>query len=240
MQPRRRDHLLGSKRMLLGNCPGSQSRYRRPRSGCEHHSIHRVQLHFAESAGTATLTVQRTSDITTEVGVDYVSADGTATNGLKYTAASGRLAFGASETNKTIMVPILNEGFVEGTKTFKVFLSNPTVGAVLGARTNATVSITDNDFGIQFQFAAYSPGEDTNAVMIGVVRGNDGILPVTVDLFTTDLLLRAVSITSAPPTLCRLLPSNARHDQRPESDSMRVSDQWGWPWRVSPSPRVPT
>ena len=54
-----------------------------------------------ETAGAATLTVQRTGDITTEVGVDYVTADGTATNGLKYTAASGMLAFGASETNKT-------------------------------------------------------------------------------------------------------------------------------------------
>src|SRR5436190_17183485 len=67
-----------------------------------------------ESAGTATLTVQRTGDTNTEVGVDYVTADGTATNGLKYTAASGMLAFGASETNKTIVVPILDEGFVEG------------------------------------------------------------------------------------------------------------------------------
>ena len=66
-----------------------------------------------ESAGTVTLTVQRTGDTNTEVGVDYATADGTATNGLKYTAVSGTLAFGASETNKTIVVPILNNGFVE-------------------------------------------------------------------------------------------------------------------------------
>src|SRR5258708_4644657 len=55
-----------------------------------------------ETAGAAILSVQRTGDITTEVGVDYATADGTATNGLKYTPASGVLAFGASETNKTI------------------------------------------------------------------------------------------------------------------------------------------
>jgi len=42
-----------------------------------------------ETAGAATLTVQRTGDTNTEVGVDYVTADGTATNGLKYTAVSG-------------------------------------------------------------------------------------------------------------------------------------------------------
>ena len=141
----------------------------------------------AESAGTVTLTVQRTGDLNTTVSVDYATADGTATNGLKYTAVSGTLAFGASETNKTIVVPILNNGFVDGTKTFRVILSNPTGGAILGTRTNATVSITDNDVGIQFQFATYSVAEDAGAVLIGVVRGDDGTLPVTVDFFTTDL-----------------------------------------------------
>jgi hypothetical protein len=145
----------------------------------------------AESGGTATLTVQRTGDNNTEVGVDYATADGTATNGLKYTAVSKTLAFGASETNKTIVVPILDEGFVEGTKTFQVFLSNPTAGAVLGARTNATVRITDNDFGIQFQFATYSFLEDAGAALLGVVRGDDGTLPVTVDFFTTDLTAKS-------------------------------------------------
>ena len=142
---------------------------------------------FAESAGFATITVQRLSDLTTTVSVDYATTDGTATNGLKYTAVSGTLAFGTSETNKVIAVPILNEGLVEGTKTFRVSLSNPTGGGVLGTRTNATVRIIDNDVGIQFQFATNSVAEDTGAVVIGVVRGDDGVLPVTVDFATTDL-----------------------------------------------------
>src|SRR5207249_6008737 len=141
----------------------------------------------AESAGAVTLNVQRTDDTSTEVGVDYATADGTATNGLKYTAVSGTLAFGAGETNKAIVVPILNEGFVEGTKSFRVILSNPTGGALLGARTNVPVSITDNDVGIQFQFAAYSVAENAGAVLIGVVRGDDGTIPVTVDFATSNL-----------------------------------------------------
>ena len=64
----------------------------------------------AENAGTVNLTVQRTGDTNTEVGVDYATADGTATNGLKYTEVSGTLAFGASETNKVVVVTILNNG----------------------------------------------------------------------------------------------------------------------------------
>src|SRR5206468_5973517 len=90
-----------------------------------------------------------------------------------------------------IAVPILNNGFVEGTKTFQVILSNPTAGAVLGARTNATVRITDNDFGIQFQFASNSVPEDGGVVVLGVVRGDDGTLPVTVDFFSTDLTAKS-------------------------------------------------
>ena len=89
-------------------------------------------------------------------------------------------------------MPILNEGLVEGTKTFTVTLSNPT-NAVLGTLTNATVSILDVDVGIQFQFANYNAAngwplaEDVGTVLIGVVRGDDANIPVTVDFGTSDL-----------------------------------------------------
>jgi polyhydroxybutyrate depolymerase len=140
----------------------------------------------AESAGAVTLTVQRVNDTNTPVSVDYATADGTATNGLKYTAVSGTLAFGTGETNQTLVVPIVNNGFVEGSKNFRVILSNPT-NAVLGTRTNVTVYITDSDVGVQFQLSATSVAEDAGAVLIGVVRGDDAPLPVTVDVATSDL-----------------------------------------------------
>lgn len=145
-----------------------------------------------EWAGTVTLTVQRTNDTSTAMSVEYATADGTATNGLKYISTSGTLAFAAGETNQTIVVPILNEGLVEGTRTFAVTLSNPT-NAVLGAATTATVSILDVDLGMQFQFANYNAAsgwplaEDVGAVLIGVVRGDDAEMPVTVDIGTSDV-----------------------------------------------------
>lgn len=141
----------------------------------------------AESVGAVTLAVQRQGDVNDAVSVDYATADGTAAADLKYTAVAGTLIFDAGETKKPIVVPILNEGFVAGTKVFTVTLSNPTGGAVLGARTSATVRITDNDVGIDFQFGAYSVAEDAGQVEIRVVRGDDGALPVTVDFATTDL-----------------------------------------------------
>jgi len=81
---------------------------------------------------------------------------------------------------------------VEGTKTFRVILSNPT-NAVLGARTNTSVLITNIDVGIQFQFAEYkaangwSLAEDVGTVLIGVVRGDDANIPASVDIGTSDL-----------------------------------------------------
>ncbi len=140
----------------------------------------------SESAGSIALAVQRTGDTTTAATVDYATADGTATNGLKYMAVSGTLAFAAGETNQIILVPILDEGFVEGIKTFTVGLSNPDNGASLGTRSNAIVSITDNDFGIEFQFPTNSVSEDAGMATLRVVRGDDGSLPVSVDIFTTD------------------------------------------------------
>jgi len=156
----------------------------------------------AESAGSVTLTVQRSSDPNAGLSVSYATADGTAVSGVKFTAVSGTLSFAPSETTRTITVPILNEGLVEGTKTFRVLLSNPTDGGSLGTRAAATVSITDNDIGVQFGFGNYAVAEDAGAVRIGIVRGDDGILPVTVELATTDLTGRdGVDYTGGARTL---------------------------------------
>ena len=144
-------------------------------------------------AGPHRLAVQRTGDINTQVSVDYATADGSATNGWKYAATNGTLVFAPGETKKTIVVQLLdfNEGLVEDAKTFRVILSNPT-NAVLGAPTTNTVSIVNVDVGIQFQFSAYSSGtgwpisEDAGAVLLGVVRGDDANIPVTVTIGTSD------------------------------------------------------
>lgn len=142
----------------------------------------------AETAGSGLLTVQRTGDTTTAVSVDFATANGTATAGLDYTATNGTLNFAGGETNQTIPVPILNDGVVESAQFegFTVTLSNPT-NAVLGPRTIATVRITDNDKGLQLEFANYWAREDEGSVLIGVVRSDDGGFPVSVDFATSDL-----------------------------------------------------
>ena len=140
----------------------------------------------AEWAGSVSLTVWRHYDTNTPVSVDFATADSSAKAGLDYTATNGTLVFAAGETNQTITVSILNDGLVEGTKTFRVTLSNPT-NAVLGAPTVANVSITDNDKGLQLELASYSVNEDAGAITIRVLRRDDGDFPVSVDYATTNL-----------------------------------------------------
>lgn len=163
----------------------------------------------AENAGAVLLTVQRTGDSNATVSVDYASANGTAHAGSDYTATNGTLTFAAGETNQTIAVPILNDGIVEPAsyETFTVTLSNPTGGAVLGTRTTTSGRITDNDVGLQFEFGSstfgsYKVGEGEGFILLGVMRGDDGNFPVSVDFATSDLTAtNGLDYTSVTNTL---------------------------------------
>jgi hypothetical protein len=77
------------------------------------------------------------------VSVAYATADGTATAGSDYTAASGTLVFAPGETSKTVAVPILGDTAYEPDETFTLTLSNP-VNGTLGTAT-ATGTITNDD-----------------------------------------------------------------------------------------------
>ncbi|HEX3227465.1 MAG TPA: DUF4214 domain-containing protein, partial [Pyrinomonadaceae bacterium] len=72
------------------------------------------------------------------------TANGKASSRCDYVPAFGELTFAAGENSKTITIPIVDDGFVEGGETFNVALSNPTVGN-LGANATATITIIDDD-----------------------------------------------------------------------------------------------
>ena len=77
------------------------------------------------------------------VTVDYATADGTATAGEDYTAASGTLTFAAGERSKTVSVAILDDAIDEGKETFRLRLSNAD-GAVIEDG-DAVGTITNSD-----------------------------------------------------------------------------------------------
>jgi len=102
------------------------------------------QFDVVESGASATVTVTRSGDTSTQASVDFATSDGGATQKGDYTFAVGRLTFAAGETSKSFPVLIVDDVFQEGTETFSVALSNP-IGTTIGARSVASVRIFDND-----------------------------------------------------------------------------------------------
>jgi hypothetical protein len=153
----------------------------------------------SEGDGSVVLTVNvvRSGDPAQVISVDFVTIDGTAKDGLKYTRTEGRLTFGANVTSQTITVPIIDEPFIEGTTNFNVVLSNPlpaesksgNAASRLGSPSTATVSILDND-ARTFQFSAsnYTVANSSGAVNVTVVfsRATDPNGTFTVDFATMD------------------------------------------------------
>jgi hypothetical protein len=62
-----------------------------------------------------------------------------------YTIKLGTLTFADGETSKTLLVPIVDDAYVEGNETFTVTLSNAMGAGSLGNNTTTVVTITDND-----------------------------------------------------------------------------------------------
>lgn len=146
-----------------------------------------------ENTGQAVLTVLRSGDLDSVVTVDFATSDGTAKAGTDYTATSGTLTFTVGQTNQPIAIPILNDALREPPERFLINLSNPSADALLGTVATAQVTITDNDPGIQVEFAQYWADEGSGTVTLGVTRGEDDHFSATVDYATTDGTAKAGS-----------------------------------------------
>ncbi|WP_420904253.1 Calx-beta domain-containing protein [Candidatus Magnetaquiglobus chichijimensis] len=90
---------------------------------------------------TYTVTLSAASSKT--ITVAYATANGTATAGSDYTAASGTLTFAAGETSKTFNVTVAGDTTAEGDETLTATLTNPT-NATLDTATG-TGTITDDE-----------------------------------------------------------------------------------------------
>jgi hypothetical protein len=102
-----------------------------------------------ENAGTVTLEVTRT-DLGLGYGrqsqVSYATQPGTALAASDYATKSGTLVWPPGDTApKQITVNIVNDAIAEPPETFRVLLSGANAGTKLGATTQASVTILDDD-----------------------------------------------------------------------------------------------
>ena len=93
------------------------------------------------SAGSATITVQRAGGSDGPVSVDCVIIGGTAVNGTDYTLTPGTLQFADSQTSVTFTVTIPFVGAGEPDLTVDLVLQNPTGGATLGSVSTMVLTI---------------------------------------------------------------------------------------------------
>jgi subtilisin family serine protease len=107
-----------------------------------------------ENAGSIKVDVSRIGDTSGVWSVDYATSDtagnnpcstntGAASSRCDYLRTLGTVTFAAGETIKSILIPIVNDSFLEGSETFTITLSNP-IGATLGTTASATLTINDD------------------------------------------------------------------------------------------------
>ena len=77
------------------------------------------------------------------VTVDYATADGSATAGADYTAASGTLIFSSSQTSKTVSVTVLDDAHDDDGETFTLRLSNAAGARIADNEATGTIVNTD-------------------------------------------------------------------------------------------------
>jgi hypothetical protein len=158
-------------------------------------------------APVAPVLVRRTGSGVGAVTVSVVPSAGSATAGTPPLAppadfdgsaivvawADGDLA------DKTVVVPVLNDGIVELDETFGLALVSPTGGATLGPLASATLTIQDDDVSgaIEFTAGAFSYGENGVALVPIVVRRVGGSAGA-VDVVLTTLDGTANSLPASP------------------------------------------
>jgi uncharacterized delta-60 repeat protein len=102
-------------------------------------------VEVAENASSASLTLTRYGNTSQSLTVAYATSPGTATSGADYLAVNGQVTFNPLEVAKQIVVPILDDGLVEGEETLRVALSAPSAQTLIADHASAAVKIVDNE-----------------------------------------------------------------------------------------------
>ncbi|MCP5521738.1 MAG: hypothetical protein H7A46_09335 [Verrucomicrobiales bacterium] len=150
------------------------------------------QYSAGEDTPSVLVAVLRSGDLAGPASVEVLSSDMTATAGEDYETTSLTVEFADGEEVQTFSVPLLNDGTEEPDEQFGLLLLSPSEGSEVGTPGFTTITLKDNDPGVQFtwkHFWGYEANEQLTAI---VERGNDvDLSPFTVHYATGDLTARA-------------------------------------------------
>ena len=126
-----------------------------------------TNVSLLETNTVLTFEIRRRGDASVPASVTVFTQDGTATAGSDYLPLNTNLTFAAGEWSKTVSVAVLDDAVVEATEQFNLRLTNATGGFSLGQPSTITISIQNNDAGVEFiqdQFSAVE--EDGYALVV--------------------------------------------------------------------------
>ena len=135
------------------------------------------------------ITVVRTGGAASGVTVDFATTNGTALDGVRYTATNGTLTFGSNELSKTFLVGVINDTIPNGDQKFSVQLSNATGGANVStnaAKNTATLTVLDDESSVTISNFTYTVSESNKFVAITLVRSGALQVSGSVDFTTTN------------------------------------------------------
>lgn len=103
------------------------------------------KIETPENGGAANVTIKRTGSGSGQAAVRIRTTDGTAVAGKDYAAVDDVIVLQDGETSKDYPIMILDNPVYEGDKTFKIRLSDPANGYVIGKPNEAAVTIREDD-----------------------------------------------------------------------------------------------
>ncbi len=107
-------------------------------------SLAETSVSAIETAPSATLTVRRQFGSNGPASVTYQTTAGTAIAGTDFTSTSGTLNWvDGDATDKTIIIPLIDNATIQGSRSLTVALSAPTGGSL--GKSTATIKIIDDE-----------------------------------------------------------------------------------------------
>lgn len=206
----------------------------------------------SENAGTATITVTRANGGGSGSTVNYRVGSAIALEGLDFGATSGTLTFGVGETSKSFTVPIIDDVLLENEEFAIAFLTNPSMGAVVGINNSVRLNIDDREqtmWGvtrfntlISFERAQpsllYSRVPITGAQILGIdFRPSNGLLyglGSTSRLYTINTSTGLATEVGVGPFSPALSGSDFGFDFNPAADLIRVVSNASQNLRLDP------
>jgi hypothetical protein len=178
-------------------------------------------------AASATFAVTLSSPYSEPITVAYATADGSATAGTDYQAASGTLTFAPGETSKTITVPVVGDRLPEPNETFVVNLSAPTNAHIADGQGIGTIADDEPRISISDVTKYEGRKNHTTPFTFTVTLSAAYDQPVTVSYRTADgtatagdgdYAAQAGTLTFAPGETSKTITIEVKGDSKKEAD----------------------